>query len=181
MAELQICLILSFLLFFFLTRIVWVRIIKKKILRIEIHLPLLALHLYFTKDKKKKGEKETDQLCTRAYVRIITGMLRRTRKCRVEIKKIVLPCQTNLFTATTLVKPFAYQGLIYTIIAYLKTQAREIILCDNAIISSPDVNETQFYFTVKLRLFELIYAYLTFRRSIYEEKSKKDKVCRKIK
>ena len=168
MAEVQIGLILIFLFFFVLTRRVWVRIIKEKVLRIEIHLPLLALYLYGDKNKKKK--KETEKLSARAYIRIIAGTLKRTKNCEVEIKKVVLPCKVDSFGTMTLVKPFGYQGVIYAAVAYLKTKAKELTLCNNAIISSPDVTETQFYVTVKLRLFELIYALLTFRRGVYEEK-----------
>ncbi len=170
MAGVQIGLILSFLLFFILTRRVWVRIIKEDVLRIEMHLPLLALYLYGDKDKKKKKKKETDKLSTRAYIRIIAGTLRRVRRCEVAVKKITLPCKADSFGTMTLVKPFGYQGLIYAIIAYLKTKAHKLILEDNAITSSPDITEAQYYFTVKLRLYELIYAVLTFRRGVYEEK-----------
>lgn len=170
MAEVQIGLILSFLFFFVLTRRVLVRIIKEERLRIEIHLPLLALYLYGKKDKKEKRKKETDKLSTRAYIRIIAGTLRRVRKCEVVVKKITLPCKVDSFSTMTLVKPFGYQGLIYAVIAYLKTKAHKLMLEDNAIISSPDVTEAQYYVTVKLRLFELIYAILTFRRGVYEEK-----------
>lgn len=168
MAGVQITLILSFLLFFALTRTVWVRIIKEDALRIEIHLPLLALCIYFKKDKKKK--KETDKLSVRAYIRVIAGTLRRVKGSEVEIRRIILPCKINEFSTMTLVKPFGLQGVIYTVIAYLKTMAQNLVLCDNAIISSPDVTETQYYVTVKLRLFQLIYALLTYRRGIYEEK-----------
>ena len=57
MAEVQIILILSFLIFFISTRRVWVRIIKKEVLRVEFHLPLLALHLIGNRDKKNKKKK----------------------------------------------------------------------------------------------------------------------------
>ena len=170
MAEVQICLILSFLLFFVLTRVVWIKIIKEEILIIEIHLPLLALLLYFNENKSEKRKKETDRLSTRAYVRIVAETLRRTKDCRLEVKKIALPCKIDSFSTATLVKPFAYQGMLYAIIAYLKTQTSNLILFDNAIISSPDITEMQYYFTVKLRLFKLIYAYLTFRHDMQKEK-----------
>lgn len=168
MAEVQIGLVLSFLLFFILTRRVWVRIIKEEGLKIEIHLPLLALCLYGKSNKKEN--KETDKLSTRAYLRVIAGTLRRVRHAEVIIKKITLPLKVASFGSSTLVTPFAYQGLIYTVIAYLKTKAKRLILCDNAITSSPDVNKAQYYVTVKLRLYQLIYALLTFRRGVNEEK-----------
>ncbi len=170
MAEVQIFLILLFLIFFVLTRVVWVRIIKKEVLRIEFHLPLLALYLIGDKDKKKKKKKETEKLSTRAYIRVIAGTLARVRECEVNVKEITLPYKADSFSGFTLVKPFGYQGLIYAVIAYLQTKAKKITLEDNAIISSPGITETHYYFTVKLRLFQLIYALLTFRRGLYEEK-----------
>ena len=168
MAEVQIILIFSFLCFFILTRVVWVRIIKREVLKIEIHLPLLAIHLIFP--KKKPKNKETEKLSARAYLKIIAATLKSVLDCDIVIKEINLPCKTNSFSELTLVKPFGYQGLIYAAIAYLKTKAKHLTLEDNAIISSPDVTEAQYYVTVKLRLFKLIHALLTFRRGIYEEK-----------
>ena len=169
MAEVQIILIFSFLCFFILTRMVWVRIIKREVLKIEIHLPLLAIHLIFPKSKKAK-KTETERIGTRAYIKIIAGTLKRVWDCEINIMEISLPCNNDSFSGLTLVKPFGYQGLIYAAVAYLKTKAKHLTLEDNAIISSPDVTEAQYYVTVKLRLFKLIYALLTFRRGIYEEK-----------
>lgn len=169
MAEVQIILIFSFLCFFILTRVVWVRIVKREVLKIEIHLPLLAIHLIFPiKEKSKKNQAE--RISARAYSKIVAATLKRVWDCKIVIKEINLPCKTNSFSGLTLVKPFGYQGLIYAAIAYLKTRAKHITLEDNAIISSPDITETQYYVTVKIRLFKLIYALLTFRRGIYEEK-----------
>lgn len=169
MAGVQIGLILSFLLLYVLTRTVWVRIIKKEILRIEIHLPLLALCL-ISKKEKKNAKKETDKLSARAYIRVVAGTLARVRDCTVVVREVTLPCKADKFEALTLVRPFAYQGLIYAVIAYLKTKAKRLILLDNAIISSPDITEIQYYVTVKLSLFNLIYAVFAVRRGIYEEK-----------
>ena len=169
MAGVQIGLILSFLLFYVLTRTVWVRIIKEEIFRIEIHLPLLALYLGSNKEKKKT-KKETDKLSARAYIRVIAGTLSRVKDCEVNVKHITLPCKTDKFDAMTLVRPFVYQGLVYAVAAYLKTKAQKLLLSDNAIISSPDITEIQYYVTVKLKLFNLIYALFTVRRGLYEEK-----------
>ena len=169
MAEVQIILIFSFLCFFILTRVIWVRIIKRDLLKIEIHLPLLVIHLVFPKKEKTK-KKETEKISARAYLKIVTNVIRKVWDCEINIKEISLPCKTDSFSGLTLVKPFGYQGLIYAVVAYLKTKAKHLTLEDNAIISSPDVTEAQYYLTVKLRLFKLIYALLTFRRGVYEEK-----------
>lgn len=172
MAEVQIGLILSFLFLFILTRTVWVRVIKEERFRIELHLPLLALFLVNEEkdNKKQKKSKETDKLSARAYIRAIAGALARVKKCEVIIKRVVLPCKIEEFNGFSLVKPFGYQGLIYSLIAYLETKTQRLTLEDNAIISSPDIRNTQFYVTVKLSLFNLIFGLLALRRGINEEK-----------
>ena len=49
----QIWLIISFLILFVLSRTVWVRIIKEEQFRVELHLPLIAVHLIDDKKKEK--------------------------------------------------------------------------------------------------------------------------------
>ena len=65
MVGVLIGLIISFLLFFVLTRKVWVRVIKEEKLRVQFHLPLLALHL-ISEDKSKQTEDKDKKLSTRA-------------------------------------------------------------------------------------------------------------------
>ena len=55
MAGALIPLILSFMLLFALTRDVWVKVINREFLTIEIHLPIFALIL--TKENKSKQKK----------------------------------------------------------------------------------------------------------------------------
>ena len=169
----QIWLIISFLFIFVITRTVWVRIIKEECFKIELHLPLWALKLSFPKDdkkKKSKGKEKTDNISARAYLRIFGNTLERLRRSKVIIKKVTLPMKDNDFSSMTLVTPFAYQGLIYAAIAYLRTKTEKLTIFDNAVTSSPDTQEIQFYLTVKLRLYQLIYAILTVKRGIDEEK-----------
>ena len=163
--------IVIYLFFFILTRKVWVRVIKDNKLKIQLHLPLLALHLTVDEKSKRKTKGKND-LGARSYLKIIANTLDKIKDCEVVIKRVILPCNTQNFGSLTLVNPFAYQGLIYTAIAYLKTKAKRLSLEDNAIISSPDVRNTQFYITMKLRLFQLINAIYKFRRGIKEEKIK---------
>lgn len=170
MAGVLIVLIFSFLFFFIFTRKIWVRLIKEKNLEIQLHLPLLAIHL--TDSKNKKENKNKEKLGARAYIKVVAGTLERIKSCELVIKRVILPCKTEGFGALTLVRPFGYQGLIYAVIAYLKTKAKNLSLEDNAIISSPDVTEMQFHITAKLRLYQLIYAYMTFKRGVNEEKKK---------
>jgi hypothetical protein len=170
MAGVLIGTILSFLLFFIFTRTVWVRVIKEELTRVEIHLPLLALKLKFGKDKQGGKDRKKSKLGARSYIKIISAALSRIYSCELVIKRVALPCKINSFGAATLISPFGYQGLVYAVIAYLKTKIQRLAIEDNAIISSPDISETQFYFTVKLRLYQLLYTLMTIRRGVKEEK-----------
>ena len=174
----QIWLIISFLILFVLSRTVWLRIIKDDKFSIELHLPLLAVCLTQKdedKEKRRKSKEErkkeqTEKISPRAYIRIFGDTINRIKKSTIIVKRVVLPLNLRDFNAFTLLSPFAYQGFIYSIIAYLKTKTDRLILEDNAVISSPDVKKIQFYVTVKLRLYQLIYALLTFKRGVEEEK-----------
>ena len=57
MAGLLIFILLSFALFYYLTRIVWVRIIKGEEFIIELHLPIFAIYLIKRKDKGDNNKK----------------------------------------------------------------------------------------------------------------------------
>lgn len=174
MAVAQILLILSFLILFYFSRIVWVKIIKDEELKIELHLPLLALCLTTDKKGKKKTEQK-DKLDVLSYFRIATNTLSTVKKCTVTIHKIHLPFKDKQITPSSLLKSFGAQGLIYSAISHLKAKISRLLIDDNAIISSPDIAKTHFYFTIKLRLFQLIYALLTFIRGVYKEKRSRRK------
>ena len=159
---------------FVLSRTVWIRIIKEEQFRVELHLPLLAISLIddnkIDKQKSEKKKDKADKISPRAYIRIFGNTLERIHKSTVVVKRVALPLKLSDFDAMTLVTPFAYQSVVYTIIAYLKTKTDRLILPDNAVILSPDINSLQFYVTVKLRLYQLIYALLTVKKGIEEEK-----------
>ena len=168
MAGAQIMLIIGFLLLFWLTHVVWVRIIKEDRLVIELHLPLLALCI--SKANQDKQKEKNKKLGAFSYIKIITGIISHIKNCRVEVKEIRLPFKEAEFTTLSLIKPYGYQGVVYAILAYVKTKAQRLIISDNAVISSPDISELQFHITFKLRLFQLIYALLTIKRGIEKEK-----------
>ncbi len=170
MAGVLIGLILLFLLFFILTRRVWLRVINDGVLRIQLHLPLLSLHL--TDEGKEKNKKSGKGLSARAYLRVIAGTLDRVRVCEVQIDKIALPYKIDSFSGFTLVRPFGLQGIVYALIAYLKTKTKRLSVSHNAIISSPDITKAQYYITARLRLYQLINALLTLWRGINEEKKR---------
>ena len=168
MAGVQICLILSFIFFYVLTRNVWVRIVKKENLRIELHLPLLSLHFTNTKNGKKKGS----SISKAAYLRIARDAISRIKRSEIYITRIALPYQASDFDGLSTLRPFGLQGIAYTAIAYLRARTKSLVLSNNAIISSPDITELQFHITIKLYLYQLIYAIVTLRLSVNKEKKR---------
>ena len=96
MAGIFILILLSFALFYFLTRTIWVRIIKDENFKIEIHLPLLSLH--FTNESRKKSNKKT---CRKInfidYYRIITDIVEKTKNSEKDILSFSRTSCTLLF------------------------------------------------------------------------------------
>ncbi|MBO7196755.1 MAG: hypothetical protein J6V80_05485 [Clostridia bacterium] len=174
MAGAQIGLILLFLFAYIMTRTVWVRIIQENNFRLEFHLPLIAIHLSDFDENKSSKKEENTKLGILSYIRIVSNALRRISKSKLVIKRIILPCNISSFSVSTIIKLYGYHGLIYALIAYLGSRDINLHIEDNAIISSPDIKKTQFYLTVKLALFQLIYALFIVRRDISKEKKAKE-------
>jgi hypothetical protein len=148
-----------------------VRVIKEGKMSFELHLPLLAVCL--SSDDNKEKNKTDKKLGIISYLGIIANALSKIDDCDLVISNITLPCKAADFEGASLVKPFGYQTLIYSIIAYFKTKVRSLVLLDNAVISSPNVSKTQFFITFKLSLFHLIRVGLSINRSIKKEKMRK--------
>lgn len=170
MAGLLIFILLSFALFYYLTRIVWVRIIKGEEFIIELHLPIFAVYLIKRKDKgdnNKKSKKYRPSIL--GYIRIITRVLSRINTSRIIIKNIIIPIKTDDFNKTSMLRPIRQHALICSFIAYLRTKVNSLTLENNAINLSPDIKSPHFYLTIKLRLYQLIYGLLSIRHSVNKE------------
>lgn len=174
MAGLFIFLLLSFLLFYILTRVTWVRIIKGESFKAEIHLPIFSIHLIKRDDNgdNKKKTSEKDKPLFFGYIRIITGVVARMKNAKIEVKKILLPVNTEDFDKSAILRPLRQHALICAFIAYLRTKTEKLTLDDNAITLSPDIDVLHCYVTIKLRLYQLIHGLLSVRHSIYEEKKR---------
>lgn len=175
MGWLFVILLLFFALFYFLTRIVWVRIIKGEKFKVEIHLPIFAIHLIKkgdNGDNKKKPIKERDKPLFFGYLRIITGVVARMKNARILVNGIILPIKTDSFDKSSILRPLRQQALLCAFIAYLRTKTEKITLVDNAITLSPDINVFHCYVTIELRLYQLIHGLLSVRHSINEEKER---------
>lgn len=171
MAGILIFLILIFTLLFVATRKVWVRVIKGEFLTIEFHLPIFALVL--TKEgesRQKKQGKKKKELSALTYVRVFAKTLKRFEKCELVIKKIAPPEKPSNFGYSTLVKPYGYQSLIYSLIAYLDTKVQKITLCENAVTYIPDNPIFLCDITVKAKLFEILFGAYCLYKNIKKEK-----------
>ena len=163
MAGIFILILLSFALFYFLTRTVWIRIIKDENFKIEIHLPLLSLN--FTNISSKKSNKKTgSKINFINYFRIITDIIEKTKNCDLVINRITLPIKPEKFSTSTLLLPMGQRALICSVVTYLGSQTRSLTVQDNAITLSPDIQKLHFYLTVKLRLFQMIYTILFMKK-----------------
>ena len=175
MAGLFIFLLISFLLFYVFTRTTWVRIIKGEKFKVEIHLPILAIHLINESDdgdKRKKAQNKDEKVYFFGYLRIITGVIARLKNANINVKSIVLPVKSQDFDKSAILRPLRQHTLICAFVAYLRTKTDKLVLADNAITLSPDVRVLHCYVTVKLRLYELIHGLLSVRHSINEEKKR---------
>lgn len=174
MAGILILLLASFILFFVLSRMVLVRIIKGDGFKIEIHLPILALHLINrNEDKSSKNKKSKISLSPIGYIRIITNVADRLKGTEISVKTIALPIKAKKFSKAAILRPLRQQAAIYTLIAYLRTKAEKLVLDDNTIILSPDIDVLHCYVTLKIRLYRLIYSLITVMHDIRKEKKRR--------
>ena len=174
MAGILILLLISFVLFFLLTRIVWVRIIKGNSFKIEIHLPILAIHLIKrNSDKDKKSNINDTNLSFLGYIRILTHIANKIQGAKISVKAIALPIKSKDFDKTAILRPLRQQVLLYGIIAYLRTKTEKLTLEDNAIILSPDIDVLHCYVTLKIRLYKLIYGFIAITQAMRDEKKRR--------
>ena len=91
MAGILIFLLMSFVLFYLFTREVWVRIIKGDGFKIEIHLPILAIHFIKRSnddDENSARIKRGDKPSLLGYMRIISGIADRIKGTEISVKAI---------------------------------------------------------------------------------------------
>ena len=167
MAAILILIILIFLCLYLLSSEIWIRIIKEDVLRIELHTPLFALCFAENNNGRKKKKEKLSYL---AYIRIISAVVEKAKNTKIEIKRIMIPIEQEGLTAGRLAKPFGYQYLIFSLIAYFREKIKKIDIENNALILCPDIKKAQFYLTLKTKLYEIISAYLAYRWQIKKEK-----------
>lgn len=150
MAIISILLILSFTFFFILTRDGVIRLRKEEGLRIEIHLQLIAFVINPRKEEKpsEKGKSETKKIVLKAVGRLL-------KRSRVRLTRLAIPYPREDASVTSLAR---YRILSAAAISYVETLSKQFVLCDNAIILSPDLSSIQYDLSIKCRLYEIVYA-----------------------
>ena len=150
MAIISILLILSFTFFFILTRDGVIRLRKEEGLRIEIHLQLIAFVINPRKEEKpsENGKSETKKIVLKAVRRLL-------KRSRVRLTRLAIPYPREAASVTSLAR---YRILSAAAISYVETLSKQFVLCDNAIILSPDLSSIQYDLSIKCRLYEIVYA-----------------------
>ena len=171
MAVIFIFIIIFFLLFYILTRVIWVRIISEDRIIIELHLPILSLKISNDPDGGNNKEKDSKKkmLSKAATIRIISAVIKRVKSSKIEIKRIVIPFDNQKLVKGNFFGPIGYQYAIFGVVAYFSTKTEKLTIENNAIILSPDIKKTQFYVTVKPRMYEFLSALITYKIQHYKE------------
>ena len=170
MAVIFIFIIILFLIFYVLTRVIWVRVICEDKVIIELHLPILSLKISNDPDggnTRKKAKKK--KLSGAATLRVISAVIKRVKTSKIEIKKIKIPFDKQKLLRGNFFGPIGYQYAIFAVVAYLSAKTEKLTIEDNAITLSPDIKRAQFYITVKPRMYEFISALIAYKIQHYKE------------
>ena len=161
-----LCLVTAVL--FIFTRKIFIRVKKGDRLKIEIHFPILALHLTERQGDKKKKKKRKKRNYIAIY-KIIRDAADTLDGCDVIIKSIEIPTKGNACDVGAFTKPFAYQTLIYSLLAYIDTKVQKLTLYSGAIASTNRASSFSCDVTVKGRLYKLISTLLLIYRRTRRE------------
>ncbi len=173
MAIIQVAILMLFLIFYVSTREVWVVVKKNDKINLQVHLPIIALHLDSrSDDRDKRKAKRKDKLSPYAYIRIISAVIKKIESCDIEIHKIVIPIREDDLLVGSFSKQIRQQFIIFSIIAYFRTKTKKITIDDNTFILSPDISKTQFHLTAKPRLYEFVQAIMTYKFHLTKEKKR---------
>ena len=161
MAGIFISMFILVLVFFITTRVVWLNIIKDEKLRVELHLPIIAVYLTKSDKNNKNSKKKKRAFTSINYRRIGSLISYAIEKSEIIIKQISFPKKNEEFKRTSFTRPYRNQSAFFALHAYLNSKAEKLTVYDNAIVLSGDNSELLYNFTVKFRLYHLIYLCLS--------------------
>lgn len=173
MAGIFIFMFVFVLILFIVSRIVWINVVKNDEFRLELHLPIIAIHLTKSKNTKTSKRKKEKKWFTTRYKSIAKPLSNLITKSEIIIKRIEFPKKHGEISNTTFTRPIRYGSAFFALCAYLKAKAEKLTVYDDQIILSSDSSALQFNFTVKLRLYQLINATLAILFGVVKDKLKK--------
>ena len=173
MAGIFISMFIFVLILFIASRIVWINVIKDDELRLELHLPILAIYLTTSKNTNTSKRKKEKKRFFFSYKPIAKPLSNLITKSEIIIKRIEFPKKQGELSNATFTRPLRYGSAFFALCAYLGTKTEKLTLYDDQILLSSDSSALQFNFTVKLRLYQLINAGLAILFGVMKEKLKK--------
>ena len=169
-------LLFAFIIFFIITREIFIKIIKSDDLKVEIHLPIFSICLINSSKKENTNYREKSPSIF-WYVSFISDMASRIEDLAIGVDKVIIPLGGDEFNHSDFIRSLRYQTIIYTFIGYLKAKIPDIYIKENAITLSSDVKYFCFDITVKLRLFQLISGLISFyTQYTHRKEAKREKI-----
>ena len=133
----------------------------------------LRLNRELTKKGDKKKMDTSDKGSFEGYREIVKSYFKIFAHSEVFIRNITIPCDIGEDIATTVTRPWRYYGVIYSILTFLRANAKRLIIDDNAIILNSDSEKLMLDITLKIRLFRIIgtLAVFIFNKKIMKKKA----------
>lgn len=171
MAIIQIILVL-FLVLYIITREVWIIFKKQDKVCLEIHFPIFAINFQSKSDGREKRSKDSkNKLPFLSNIRIFSAVIDKL-STNIIVEKLVIPFPLDELIGSGISGHVTRQFIIFSLIAYLRTKSKNIIIDNNAFILSPDSTKTLFYLTAKPKIINLIIAILTYLVCLMQEKKR---------
>ena len=162
MAIIFLLLPLSFILIFIMTQKCVISLRKKERPRIEIKILLFSFEID-TKKIRKPKEKENKSNKRRI---IFKAALQLLKNCHVTLYNLKIPC-TEKSSITNIIR---LRIFIASLLCYIDSIAKKLVICDNAIILSPDISYLQYDLSITVRLYQLAYGLI--KTGLYKLKEK---------
>ena len=174
----SIIFVFTVLLCYILTRDATFVLIKED--DIKIYLTFFNKNINLTKKRKSPSiSKKTKDKKQIPYLKFIKKISKLLKNSKIIIKSIVIPVK-NEFNTDTFLSPYRTLTIVYSLIAFISSQAESTVLCDDFISFSTSKSSLCLDITVKSKLFRillavsvLIFYYITTPRN-----RKRKRVCR---
>ena len=158
MVGISVFLLLSFCFFYFLTRQIWIKLIKNDSFIIEIHFPIIAIQ--FSKNTEAEStrikSKKREQSSLLKYPRMLSTVYNLLEDCEIEITEFILPIKDSN------AKYYKYHALLFSALAYLRTKVQKLFIHYDGLVLSLDATDFSFDLTIKTELYKFIHSWWKF-------------------